>query len=380
MKISIITLHAVPNYGSLLQTFATQEKLKQYADNVEVINYKRKNTYGFGLIKHWCGHNLIKMLAFLPSLIGWRRVFSPFRKEQLQLTKRTYTSEQNFDAFIDDADFYCTGSDQVWNTGWNGGIIPQLYLSFISSSKRKFAYASSFGKDQLDDFEISQSKKYIMQYEKISVREDSGVKILKEQYGYQNAIQIVDPTLAMPPEFWRKYAPAKILEGNYILIYNLNRSKAFDAYAKEFSRRTGLQLVRLCTRYDQILRCGKSVLIPNVFDFISLIDNARYLITDSFHGTAFSMNLNTEPICIYPEKYSSRLSSFLRLVGQEHRHIENFHDFNVMNRPVDWEHVHKVLERERERVDEFLRSIFADCNEPEGSPAVDVQRISVNNR
>ena len=84
---------------------------------------------------------------------------------------------------------------------------------------------------------------------------------------------------------------------NYNTYLNNFKSeiKEFDRYAVELSKRTGLKLVRFCTRYDQFYRPGKSMLVPEVFDFISLIDNAKFVLTDSFHATAFSLNLHTEP-------------------------------------------------------------------------------------
>ena len=121
---------------------------------------------------------------------------------------------------------------------------------------------------------------------------------------------------------------------------------------------TGLPLVRLSQQYHSITLGSKSVFIPPVLEFVTLIDNARYVLTNSFHGTAFSMNLNAEPICILPPRYSGRLSSLLRLVGAEHRAIKDFNDFDILNRPTDFNHVNNVLAQERERVNQFLQSIF----------------------
>lgn len=147
----------------------------------------------------------------------------------------------------------------------------------------------------------------------------------------------------------------------YILVYNLNRSKEFDRYAVELSRRTGLKLVRFCTRYDQFYRPGKSMLVPEVFDFISLIDNAKYVLTDSFHATAFSLNLHTEPICVYPKEFGGRLESILQQTNQTQRHIADYSDFDVVNRPVDFDYVDRILERERKKANEFLEEVVKEA-------------------
>lgn len=358
MKAAVITLHTVCNYGTQLQAFATQEKLKQYFEDMVFVDYRRKDTYGAGLLNTFTKGNIIKIPIILPTLIYWKHIFGGFQKKHLQLTKKKYLNENDFENFEDCADIYFSGSDQVWNTGWNNGIIPAMYLSFVPKNKPKYAYASSFGKAKLSDEEISESKKYIDMFNAISVREESGLTILNEQYNYEKSIRIVDPTLALPASFWRKYATPKKIKEPYILIYNLNRSQEFDKYAEELSKKTGLKLYRFCTRLDQIFRNGKSIIMPEIFDFITLVDNATIVLTDSFHATAFSINLNTEPICIYPENYSGRLSEFLDLVDSKQKHAIDYNDFDVINRHVDFDHVNKILDEERSKVDNYLSNII----------------------
>ena len=140
----------------------------------------------------------------------------------------------------------------------------------------------------------------------------------------------------------------------------MNTNPNFDRYAKEFAKRKGWKLVRFCIRHYQGLRCGKAELIPNVEDFIGLIANAGCVITDSFHATAFSCNLNTPMICIYPNSYSSRLASLLKLVGLEDRHLKNFDDFSyVDNTGVDFTDVNKILEEQRKIGWEFLKTAIS---------------------
>lgn len=363
MKAAVITLHSVCNYGTQLQAYATQEKLKQYFDNVVFIDYRRPDTYGVELLKTFTKSNPLKALAILPTLFYWKHNFGDFRKKYLKLTDKKYLLLEDFKNFEDVADVYFSGSDQVWNTGWNHGVIPPFYLDFVPEGKPRYAYSSSFGKSELEEKDIEETKKYLKKYQKISVREDSGLEILQKQLGIENAVRIVDPTLAMPQEFWRDIAPKKKIEGDYILIYNLNKSKEFDVYAEELAKRTGMKLYRFCTRLDQIFRNGKSIIMPDILDFITLVDNAKIVLTDSFHATAFSINLNTEPICIYPNSYSGRLSSFLNLVDCTQRHIKNYEDFDVVNRHIDFDKVNKILDKERQKVDHYLQEIVQEVEE-----------------
>jgi len=362
MKIDLITLHAVKNYGSVLQTLATKKIFESYGYEVEVINYIREDCLDKNLMKYWCGRNPVKMVAMFPTLKRWEKVFNKFLKENFNLTEKVYTYEEDFKDFPLDADLYCTGSDQVWNSGWNGGIEKPLFLSFVPEDKYKFAYSASFGKKSLSEEEVKATKSYIDQYKYISVREDYAKIILEEQYGYNRCEHVVDPTLAYDGDFWRSFAPKSKIKGDYILIYNLNRSKDFDQYAVNLSKKTGLPLVRLCTRYDQFYRPGKSVLVPEVFEFITLIDNAKYVLTDSFHATAFSLNLNTEPICIYPSEYGGRLESILRMTNSLQKHVENYDDFDVVSRKIDFKEVNQVLSEQRAKIREYLSKVFRTMN------------------
>lgn len=362
LRIDIITMDAVQNYGSVLQAFATKKFFESQNCDVTIINYVREDVKYDNLIKSWSKGNPIKALVMFPTVKRWKKVFQTFRENNLNLSKLCYTTEEDFISYPLNADAYCTGSDQVWNSVWNNGIINPLYLSFVPDDKFKFAFAASFGQERLSQEEVDATKKYIDAYKFISVREDSAKRIVEQQYAYPNVVRVLDPTLNLTGDEWRKAANTHKKKENYILIYNLNRSKEFDDYAKELAKKTGLKLIRFCTRYDQILRVGKSKLIPEVFDFVRLIDNATYVLTDSFHATAFSMNLNTEPICVYPQKFGGRIDSLLKLLESQNRHIKDYNDFDVINRKVDFAVVNCILDAERDRTKQYIEAVFKELN------------------
>ena len=357
-KVSFITMQCVQNYGSQLQTYATQEKLEEFFDEVEVIDYRRKDTYGRELSRLYTKGNPLKWLIIKPTFIKWAKVFGEFQKKFLNLTKNVYLDQSDFDKNPIESDALFTGSDQIWNTGWNNGIIEPYYLNFNNKTP-KYAYSSSFGKNKLDKDEIHIVKERLEKFNKISVREESGKEIIEKQLGLK-AVQIIDPTLIYNGDFWRKLKTKNKIKEKYILLYNLNRSKEFDSYARELSKKTGLPIYRFCTRYDQILRLGKSLLIPKIEEFITYIDDAEYVLTDSFHATAFSSNLHTEVIALYPEKYASRLSDFLKLVKNERAHPKNYQDFSVLESKTNFDIVDKILEKERLKANEFLSSIKSE--------------------
>lgn len=144
MKIDIITLHAVKNYGSVLQALATQELFRQVGFEPRIINFVKEESKKENLMKFWAGNNVLKKIAIFPTLMRWEVVFDKFCKDNLNLTEKQYTTENDFIDFSCDADVYCTGSDQVWKSVWNNGIILPLYLSFVPNDKYKVAFSASF--------------------------------------------------------------------------------------------------------------------------------------------------------------------------------------------------------------------------------------------
>lgn len=357
-KVTVITLQNVRNYGSVLQAVATQKVFEDLGCQVDFINYVKDGLLSskFQRIKLWVEkrnifQKVIYGILLYPTFVREDRMFPRFLNKYLNQQDKVYGTEESFKKIKIDSDIYCTGSDQVWNSGWNGGILKPLFLSFVPDNVKKIAYSASFGKPQLDDWEKEETRKLLQRYSAISVREKSAVNIC-EDLGLPSVTHVLDPTLQVNKDFWMSLLTesqrVRTDKGKYVLVYQLNSNREFDRYAKEFAKRKGWKLVRFCLRYDQIVRPGKSILIPEVTDFISLIANAGCVITDSFHGTAFCCNLNTPMICIYPNEFSSRLASLLQLTGLEQRHLKEYNDFSYVEKTnVDFERVNSILNQER---------------------------------
>ena len=361
MKVAVITLQAVANYGSVLQALATQELLKNHGLEVEIVNYVRKDIDYSNLIKQWCGRNVLKKIVIFPTIQKWKSVFRKYCYENLQLSQFKYSAMQDFATHPLQADLYCTGSDQVWNSVWNKGILPEFYLAFAPKKSYKFALAASIGKDHIDQDEIKITMPYIKNYNLISMRESSATEIIAKQYKFKDVRTVIDPTLGFPANWWKEKMETSHINYKYILLYNLNRSKEFDNYAKKLAKKTGYKLVCLCTRYDQFYRVGHSVLIPTIPKFISLIANAEYVLTDSFHATAFSINMNTEPICISPPKFESRLVDFLNMVNLSERLIRNYDDFEILNHKINFQPVNAVLDKKRKELNAYIDNVICDA-------------------
>lgn len=361
-KIYIITLQNVRNYGSVLQAFATQHIFENLGLEVGFFDYY-KDGWKTSLLKRAKSYTMndgfigafVKTALLIPTFIKQDIIFKKFLRKHLHIISASVTSEDDFKKLKLDADIYCTGSDQTWNSGWNNGILPPLFLSFAPEGKKCIAYSSSFGKEKLEDWEIDNTKQLLSRYSAISVREASAVDIIHRLNLGIEATHVLDPTLQVNGQFWRKLSyPVKYEK--YCLFYQLNNNSKFDKFASDFAHRKGLKLLRWCNRYDQMRLPGDiKVTVPNVEYFVSLIDHADFILTDSFHCTAFSCNLNKQFLTVYPNDYNTRLASFLDLVGLQHRNVSHFDDISYMSiADIDFKPVNEILERERNKGREFL--------------------------
>ena len=142
-------------------------------------------------------------------------------------------------------------------------------------------------------------------------------------------------------------------------IYEIHNNPRLDTYAKYFAAYVGLPLVRITPTLHQAVRGGKMVLLPNIGEFLSYIKNATYMVTDSFHGTAFAINFNTQFIEVLPNtKTGSRNQSILHLTDLQDRIVTDFNDFSLTNKKIDFERVNNIIATERAKSIHTLKTII----------------------
>ena len=274
------------------------------------------------------------------------------------MTKRFSSYIELEEYFKNSEDIFMTGSDQVWGPVSTGKHDLVYFLSFVPNRCKKVAFAASFGKAKFDENIIQEYKKYLVQYDNIAVRENTAVKILREIN--IDAKQVLDPTLLIDSTEWVKYIKKDKKETEeYILIYQIHNDPKLNQYAKKFASKTKLKLIRVSPILHQIKRGGKFVYLPDISEFLSLIKNAKYLITDSFHGTAFAINFNTQFIEILPNTgTSSRNQSILKLTELEDRVLTDLEDFSYIDSQIDFSKVNKIIQKNREESIEYLKEFI----------------------
>lgn len=319
-------MHRPVSFGSSLQAYALQYKIESLGYNAEIIDYKypnslhsKQNYFKRCLVKIF--RLLMNMPFGFPNIIeGYR--FRNFRLNYLKLSS-TYNSASDLVANPPLYDIYCTGSDQVWNSKFTKGDTSFL-LSFISKDNKKISYASSFAIDYIVSDYIQLYKTYLSQYEHISVRESSGIKIIRELVA-RPAQLVCDPTLLLTKEEWQpliQYSKIKINKP-YILVfmltYSFNPYPEADRIIDKVKHELGHHIVFLSGRKQDYLRKDATVIkSAGPCEFLELVWNASYIITSSFHGVAFSVNFEKDFIAIVKKGHTdSRLISFLKKVNME---------------------------------------------------------------
>lgn len=359
-KIAIITLHSVSNYGSVLQAYATQCYFENLGYEVNIIDYRRPWEIGLG---YWFYLNekspmgIARNVLYFPSKIIQYFNFKRFVKARLKLTPTIYSCEEDFIRNPIHADVFCTGSDQVWNSGWNGGVIPAYFLDFVEKKEgvKKISFAASFGSSKLNQEDKSIIEPLLRDYNYITVREKNSVEMLSSEFGIESK-EILDPTLQMDGEFWKSLCKKeRYCREKYVLLIQLNRNHEFDNLAVKFAEQNKLELVRLCLRIDQILLPGKHIVIPEVEDYVRLVRDAEFVLTDSFHAVSFCLNLNKQFFVYYPEKYSERLRSILEILQLKNRELKSL-DYEKV-RDIDFQRINVLLNKQRE----FAKNLMNNC-------------------
>ncbi len=359
----MITRHGPSNYGSLLQSIATLEILKELGVSAEIIDYQRKDERGLKAtlaqvrLKKAYADNVLKkalyVLVRFPMESMARARFDRMRTRYLNMTGRV----SDFEGLAQlKADAFITGSDQVWGPLYNGNYDPAYFLSFVNEGK-KLAYAASFGKAQFSDGIAKEYIHWLKRYDGIAVREDSAVRLLDE-WGVPCKGQVLDPTLMLDGRKWSKMA-SKETKGDYVLVYQIHNDANLNHYALELSGRMKLPLVRVSPHLHQARRGGKFVWCPDIPVFLAYIKNCRCLITDSFHGTCFAINFNRPFLEVLPNTSTgSRNQSILKLTGLENRIVKDFKDFSLFNEAIDYNKVNAILEKERSASLDILKGLL----------------------
>lgn len=359
-KIGLLTFHFPINYGAVIQAYALDRYLKGIGHQVEVINYmperhlKSYNYYRKVTSLKRIIHNVVNT-PFLPHYLKKRDRFRRFQQKHFSLTERFKVYEE----VLFDYDVVLTGSDQVFNINREERKV--YFQPFTKRpNQKKIAYAPSFGISEFDDEFTAKIVDWVNDFDALSCRERSGAEYLSRITG-KDVPDVLDPVFLLSKKEWTSISSERLVDEKYIFIYDLNGKKPLIDIARKIGK--GYKVVMLSN--DPIAKIRWSyrgvdrfIQSASVEDFISLMLNADYVVTDSFHGTAMSIIFKKEFFSyIALRAGASRIESLLGNISLEQRIIEDLEGFDIEKFDLcDFTLIHPLIIQSKQ----FLNSAIND--------------------
>lgn len=385
-KVGIVTMRGGENFGNALQNYAVQTLLEQL--DIQAVTMDNRTVSGFekppakdcstlqklspSYIKSYLRVRIGKKYGSkndrdftLPALLHSKKTVSQYRAAKKRRKERfddfrsrmlhddsLPMDKDNIDtAHIATFDAFVCGSDQIWNPNYPENSMID-FLQFAPEHQR-IAIAPSFGTSTIPEARREIFAEWISSIPHLSVREDAGAKIIKDLTGREAQV-LLDPTFALTAEEWLTFAkkPETCPERKFVFCYFLgNRTKKYSRFIQNYAKKNDCDIVDAydihdLTYYD---------IDPQ--EFVWLLANAEAVFTDSFHGTAFSLNLQ-KPFVVFDRveggaSMSSRITTVLKKTGMEDRTFAKVCTDEILN--ADFSKASAVISAERETIKAYLR-------------------------
>lgn len=366
MRIGIITIHDAPNYGACLQSYALWKYLSDCGWDCELIDLRRPGHHDFVFDKR---HMEYRVFTKRKLKKRFKRILV---KIGLYKQKRylTIEAERKFKAFnglikmscpytriaslykkTPIYDIYITGSDQVWNPTQPYCLEP-YFLTFAPKDKRRLSYASSIGITKLTSKEKQDFALWLRQYDAVSVREKQAKNLLEAITGIP-ITQVADPTFLLDRGHWRSLAVSPMVKAPYMLLFTLAYNRDLLDYAIGIGKQSGKHVLYLTavqpepdnSDYTAITDAGPR-------EWLGYIGGASMVITDSFHGTVFSIIMGVDNFFTYiasANRRGSRITDLLDTFGlSDHLLLQDLSDTygSLNSRNINHVHVETIINEE----------------------------------
>lgn len=354
-KIGLVSYHREANFGTMFQAYALAEVIKQSGKACEYIDYYEslKKPVFYSFIRKLAGqlYHLLRLpsrgdFGFFDSL-EFRDIlnaFNSFHSKYIPVSKERYFYN-SLNGIEDEYDLFIVGSDQTWSKAMNMNPYSINFLPFIEDHNKKRSYAPSIGTIHINKEFERRLKRELSSFSYISCRERPNCVSLSSLLG-KDVYYVLDPTLLLTKSEWLKVAHPFNLTEKFILAYILGSKKCVADFAEKLGKANGLPVYYLITSPEYLDR-QNSLSAVGPSEFISIISQAEYVVTDSFHGTIFSINFNRQFYSFAKRESSEssidndRISCFLKEVHLENRfkkdddvHFEADIEFGEVNKIV----------------------------------------------
>lgn len=337
MKIGLLTFHDTCNFGSLLQTYGLYRAIVDLGHECEIIDYQCENLIEKEIPKtFYFTLNLKKLLIY--AIIGRHRIIkyralSSFLHNMMKLSKQC--NQNNIAEVCKDYDKVFVGSDIVWGLDITGHDYT-YFLGFMLDSTKKFAFSSSIGNPWSDD-EKRIVKPLLREFAQIAVREEESADWVEELTRKRSEV-VCDPTMLLDADIWREVTYVQKTKGDYVLVYFDNKNKDCISSAIRYAKEKNLKVYLIS---DGLACDGYQTVKPHSLgEFLSLIDNAAFVMTASYHGMLFSLYFNKE-FAYFNRAHKSRMNTLAKRLEVSNRNGEEYDvmsmkhiDYSVVNHAI----------------------------------------------
>lgn len=369
IKIGILTFHYAHNYGAVLQAYALRTYLRRNGFDTRILNYQNKTiaskyvsklSYEYHLRDFIHIRHIPKMLKSILNTKGaqsdWKKQcdrFEEFINEVILERNSSVLSVENLEE--EKLDVFIAGSDQIWNSGLTNGLDPIYFLDFETGA-RKIFYGASNGKNKVPEEQINYYRKVLSNVYAIGTRE----KALANSIGRvceTKAYHVLDPTLLLDKCDYEQLIDISNVEDKFIFAYFIVEDDKMMKIAQYISRVLHLRLVELHYYKRRDLKGHEQGADLGPKEFLYYINNAEFVVTNSFHGTVFSIIFQKKFYCIYG--FDTRKDELLAHLGLSSRHITKHAEVNL-NEEINYLEVQMKLENLREESETYLKMALSD--------------------
>ncbi|MBQ9805133.1 MAG: polysaccharide pyruvyl transferase family protein [Clostridia bacterium] len=359
MKVGILTFPGSPSHGAALQMFALYQTLREKGIDVDVINYIPPQVNHRRVSPKSLKSRLVFLVAKLfvksskPSFKEFEAQLNKFPSVPIETTEQMQELAARYDRII-------VGSDQVWNPVVTGNDM-NYYLAFSQNAAQKASYAPSFGVANVADADKEQIASLLSDFTYLCAREERGAEIIKELTGRSVPV-VIDPTMLVSRDEWLKQPKkVKLPKGKYVLLYTIKPSPALKRFAKAFADRHGLRLVTIGGRLREFITKKDVYPVSGIgpAEFLYLANGAEYVITNSFHGSAFSIILEKNFYVEYSSDTNSRLTNIVKTFGLESCVVTD-ETLNLPPVTVDYEKVKPILQEKQREALTYLNGVISE--------------------
>ncbi len=354
-----MTFHQSDNYGAILQAYALQTKIKEMGYSTKILDYY---SVGVGRWNEQVKINLKKISVKNIKESIWqfiiRKKRDNFEEFRCKLELTTKYSETTISSASNEGKIFIVGSDQVWNCDCTDGDLHYM-LNFVQGNYRKNSYAASFGYDYISEKYEKKVRRLLFDFAKISVREKQGSVLVSKLINKEVPV-VLDPVFLLDKVQWMKIMTP--INKKYIFVYQAEKSTSLIQYAKLLARNKKLPIYVVSTVFKGSY--GKNIKNYSASGpklFLSLLNGADTVVTNSFHGTAFSILFHKD-FYVEPLKNNntnSRINNILEMLDLTERIIDEKFDKNITAK-IDYSSVEKKIKQMKTNSIEYLENIIEE--------------------